>query len=80
MSHNFGAVDLAHIPFPVHMKIDWVRVYQRPDAKNVGCSPQDFPTANYIERYIEAYTNPNLTTWAGDYGQVWPANSFLGQC
>ena len=24
------------------------RVYQRPDAINVGCSPPDFPTAQYI--------------------------------
>ncbi|KAI0700709.1 glycoside hydrolase family 16 protein [Cytidiella melzeri] len=80
MSHNFGTIDLAHIPFPVHLKIDWVRVYQPSDAKNIGCDPEDFPTADYIERYIEAYTNPNLTTWRGDYGQVWPGNSFLGQC
>lgn len=26
----------------------------------------DFPTAEYIERHIEAYTNPNLTIWEGD--------------
>ena len=38
-----------------------------------------------LHRYIEAYTNPNLTTWAGDadtggYGQPIPKNSFLGEC
>ena len=80
MSHNFGPVDLEHLPFPVHMKIDWVRVYQPSDAKNIGCDPKDFPTANYIQRYSEAYTNPNLTTWVGDFGQTVPGNSFLGQC
>lgn len=31
-------------------------------------------------RYIEAYTNPNLTTWQNDYNQPFPKNSFLGQC
>lgn len=80
MSYNFGNIDLAHIPFPVHLKFDWIRVYQPSNAKNIGCDPKDFPTAKYIEQYNEAYTNPNLTTWRGDYGQVWPGNSFLGQC
>ena len=31
-------------------------------------------------RYIEAYSNPNLTTWVDDYRQPWPKNSFLKQC
>ena len=31
-------------------------------------------------RYIEAYTNPNLTTWRGDYGQPFPKNSFIESC
>lgn len=31
-------------------------------------------------RYIEAYTNPNLTTWVDDYNQTIPRNSFAGEC
>ena len=31
-------------------------------------------------RHIEAYTNPNLTTWVNDYHQSWPKNRLLGQC
>lgn len=31
-------------------------------------------------RYIEAYTNRNLTTWVDDYKQPMPKNSFLGEC
>ena len=31
-------------------------------------------------RYIEAYTNPNLTTWRDDYGQPFPKNRLLGGC
>ncbi|EMD40941.1 glycoside hydrolase family 16 protein [Gelatoporia subvermispora B] len=80
MSHNFGTVDLAHIPFPVHLKVDYIRVYQPKDQINIGCDPEGFPTQSYINQYLEAYTNPNLTTWTGDYDQPWPKNKFLGQC
>ncbi|KZP22000.1 glycoside hydrolase family 16 protein [Athelia psychrophila] len=79
-SMNFGAVDTKHIPYPVTMRVDYIRVYQPPDALNYGCDPQDFPTAAYINQYIEAYTNPNLTTWVDGYGQSIPKSSLLGQC
>ncbi|TDL28121.1 beta-glucan synthesis-associated protein [Rickenella mellea] len=80
MSTNFGKVDLQHLPFPVTMKIDYIRVYQPKGQKNIGCDPSDFPTQAYINQYIEAYTNPNLTTWTDDFKQPFPKNSFLGQC
>ncbi|KAK7694771.1 hypothetical protein QCA50_001959 [Cerrena zonata] len=80
MSTNFGEVDLEHLTFPTVMSIDWIRVYQDPDHINYGCDPEDFPTAAYIDQYLEAYTNPNLTTWRDDFKQPFPKNSFLGQC
>ncbi|KIJ20369.1 glycoside hydrolase family 16 protein [Paxillus involutus ATCC 200175] len=80
MSTNFGVVDLDHLPFPAHLRIDYIRVYQPSNARNIGCDPKDFPTAEYIDTYLEAYTNPNLTTWSGDYGQPIPKNRFLGEC
>jgi beta-glucanase (GH16 family) len=80
MSTNFGAVDLTHLTFPTTLKFDYVRVYQYPDSINIGCDPPDFPTAAYIDTYIEAYTDANLTTWVDDFGQTIPKNSFLGQC
>ncbi|KAI0638361.1 glycoside hydrolase family 16 protein [Trametes polyzona] len=80
MSHNFGEVDLDHLPFPVHMRVDYIRVYQPSHSINIGCDPKDYPTQEYINTYLEAYSNPNLTTWRDDYGQPWPKNSFLGQC
>ena len=49
MSTNFGFVDLDHLQFPATMKVDWIRVYQDPDAINVGCDPEDFPTKAYID-------------------------------
>jgi beta-glucanase (GH16 family) len=80
MSTNFGFVDIDHLPFPVTMSVDWIRVYQRADSINYTCDPPDFPTQDYINTYIEAYTNPNLTTWKDDYQQAIPKNRFLGQC
>ncbi|KAL5519142.1 hypothetical protein ACEPAH_825 [Sanghuangporus vaninii] len=80
MSENFGYVDEDHLTFPTSMKVDYVRVYQRPDQKNIGCDPPDFPTQAYINQYIEAYTNANLTTWEDDYKQVNPKNSLLDEC
>ncbi|KAI5123165.1 hypothetical protein M0805_000868 [Coniferiporia weirii] len=80
ISDSFGWVDLPDIVFPTVMKVDYMRVYQPSGSKNVGCDPPDFPTASYINEYIEAYTNPNLTTWQDQFGQPFPKNSFLGQC
>lgn len=80
MSTAFGYVDIDHLTFPSVMKIDYIRVYQKPDAINVGCDPEDFPTQAYINQYIDAYTNPNYTTWTDDFGQPVPKSSFLGQC
>jgi len=72
MSENFGFVDLEHLPFPVHMKVDYIRVYQPKGEENIGCEPSDYPTQAYINQYTEAYTNPNLTTWVDDYHQTVP--------
>jgi len=61
------------------MSVDWIRVYQDPKAINVGCDPSEFPTAEYINTYKEAYTNANLTTWE-QFGQTFPKNSFIQSC
>lgn len=55
MSTNFGDVDLEHLPFPVTMSVDWIRVYQRTDSINYTCDPPNFPTQAYINTYIDAY-------------------------
>jgi beta-glucanase (GH16 family) len=80
MSRNFGNVDLEHLTFPTTMRIDWIRVYQPADAINIGCDPKDFPTQAYINKYIEAYTNPNLTTWVDDYKQPIPRSQLVNGC
>ncbi|KAF8070141.1 beta-glucan synthesis-associated protein [Lyophyllum atratum] len=80
ISKNFGEVDFEHLTFPTKMSVDYIRVYQPRDAMNIGCSPPDFPTEAYINTYIEAYTNPNLTTWVDDYKQAWPKNNLTVGC
>ncbi|KAF8897828.1 glycoside hydrolase family 16 protein [Infundibulicybe gibba] len=80
MSKNFGEVDFNHLTFPNHLRVDYIRVYQPPDAINIGCDPKSFPTLDYINAHIEAYTNPNLTDWRTDYLHPFPKNSFIESC
>ena len=83
ISRNFGDFKWYKVipGFPFEMAVDWVRIYQDPDdpESDIGCSPDDMPTAEYINRHMEAYTNPNLTVWGGSrdeggYGAYWPKN------
>jgi hypothetical protein len=52
MSESFVRIDWDNIEFPATMRIDYIRVYQRPDAISWGCDPEDFPTKSYIETYV----------------------------
>lgn len=49
MAWSFNKIDLKHLTFPAIMRFDYIRVYQRSDAINIGCDPKNFPTADYIE-------------------------------
>ncbi|KAH0834148.1 beta-glucan synthesis-associated protein-domain-containing protein [Lanmaoa asiatica] len=80
-SVNFGGIDFADIQLPATMMIDYIRVYQPSNAKNIGCDPPEFPTAAYINAYKEAYTNFNLTGWGSpQYNQTVPKNRLNGGC
>lgn len=50
ISDSFQTINYKQLEFPGVMRVDWVRVYQREDAVNVGCSPKDMPTADYIAK------------------------------
>ncbi|KAG2159691.1 glycoside hydrolase family 16 protein [Suillus bovinus] len=80
ISENFQTVDFTNLVFPATMRIDWIRVYQPQGSINIGCDPKDFPTAAYINEYLEAYTNPNLTTWRTDFKQPFPKNNLTTGC
>lgn len=86
MSKNFGSFDWDDLGKlwdeygSFKMLVDWVRVYQDEDKisdDSISCNPRDFPTKEYIERHMPAYTNPNLTVWGkekGGYQAEWPRN------
>lgn len=81
VSQNFATPKWEELEpyWPAIMKVDYIRVYQRTNAINVGCDPPDYPTADFIARHSEAYTNTNMTTWGGStstggYGADWPRN------
>ncbi|KAF7291349.1 GH16 domain-containing protein [Mycena indigotica] len=81
LSHGFvWDIDFKHLTWPAVMRIDWIRVYQDPNQINVGCDTPERPTAQYINTYLEAYTNPNLTTWEDGYHQPVPKNKLNGGC
>lgn len=57
MSKGFQEIDLDTMTFPAEMHIDYVRVYQRDGEENIGCSPKNYPTADYIEKHLNAYSS-----------------------
>ncbi|ORY28762.1 beta-glucan synthesis-associated protein-domain-containing protein [Naematelia encephala] len=83
ISENFGAVDydgLASL-WPVHMDVDYIRVYQDPNQRNIGCDPSGYPTAAYIAAHADVYANPNITTWEQSAASgVVPKNSLIDTC
>jgi len=80
MSPGFQGQDFANLKFPSSMYVDYVRVYQRSDVKpNIGCNPPSYPTADYINNHLPAYSNPNFTTW-NQSGYTFPRNSLYDGC
>lgn len=55
ISESFQDVTPSTMTFPSEMHIDYVRVYQRSDSKNIGCDPPDYPTSQYIQDHLNAY-------------------------
>lgn len=78
MSNNFQTVDFANLIFPNYLRVDYIRVWQKPEG-TIGCDPADHPTAAMIARYPEVYNNPNLTTWEAT-GNAWPKNRLKDTC
>jgi len=79
LSPGFQQQDWKNLKFPSTMYIDYIRIYQREGVNNVGCSPSDYPTADYIQNHLNAYSDANLTTWAAA-GYDFPRNSVYDGC
>ena len=54
---NWQPIDLSTMTFPAEYKVDYIRVYQRTGQTNTGCNPKNYPTADYINNHLEAYTS-----------------------
>lgn len=79
ISNNWAYIDWQSIYFPVTMSIDYVRLYQPSDAVSLTCDPENYPTYDYIQDHLVAYSNPNLTSWELA-GFSYPKNSLTGNC
>ncbi|EDO15916.1 hypothetical protein Kpol_480p3 [Vanderwaltozyma polyspora DSM 70294] len=79
ISNNWAYIDWQSIYFPVTMSIDYVRLYQPSNAVNIDCDPDSHPTYDYIESHLNAYHNPNLTSWE-EAGYSFPKNILTGNC
>ncbi|ORY70810.1 glycoside hydrolase family 16 protein [Leucosporidium creatinivorum] len=77
ISSSFQTINWAELEFPATMLVDYVRVYQREDEQNIGCDTATHPTSDYIQNHLEAYMNPNRTTWEAA-GYTKPKNSMQG--
>ncbi|KAG8931888.1 hypothetical protein FRC03_011003 [Tulasnella sp. 419] len=76
---SFQLQDFKNLKFPSRFYIDYIRLYQRVGHENIGCDPESHPTKDYIDRHINAYTNPNLTIWS-QAGYTFPRNSLYDGC
>lgn len=79
LSNSWAYIDWTSLSFPVHMNIDYVRVYQDKNKQSVTCDPDDYPTSEYIENHLDAYQNPNHTKWK-DAGYETPKNKLIHGC
>ena len=57
ISPNWQTIDLTTMIFPAELRFDYVRVYQRKGNTNIGCDPAGYPTMEYINNHIDAYTS-----------------------
>lgn len=57
ISPGWQKIDPSTLTFPTEMLIDYVRIYQRKGHENIGCSPDNYPTEEYIRNHLPAYTS-----------------------
>ncbi|KAF7346106.1 Beta-glucan synthesis-associated [Mycena sanguinolenta] len=78
MSPGFQHQDFEHMTFPNQMFVDYIRVYQREGvSEGATCNPSKYPTSDYINNHLNAYTDANFTIWS-DAGYTFPKNSLNG--
>lgn len=79
LSKAWSLVDLESIKFPIFMDVDYIRIYQPKGKHSLTCDPKKYPTTEYIQKHINAYTNANLTSWK-QAGYSFPKYSLDKKC
>lgn len=81
---NLAASDIGwskispNLTLPATMSVDYVRVYQRESALNVGCNPPDYPTADEIACRPEEYFGPSEVWVLPACSKIWSRVSISG--
>ncbi|KAG2489210.1 hypothetical protein HYH03_012234 [Edaphochlamys debaryana] len=74
MSNTFAPI-APDVPLPATMEVDYIRIWQQKDQINIGCSPPDFPTQDYINKNRDMYLAsgvPGFTDFVGDSSVIGP--------
>lgn len=79
LSNNWAYIDWPSLQFPLHMRVNYVRVYQPSDSISMTCDPPNYPTTNYINSHLAAYMNNNHTSWKMA-GFTYPKNKISNGC
>ncbi|KAG2734845.1 hypothetical protein G9P44_002851 [Scheffersomyces stipitis] len=79
LSPTWQTIDFASLDYPATLEIDYIRIYQREGEEEMTCDPPDYPTVDYINSHIAAYSNVNFTSWE-QAGYKTPRNSFMHGC
>lgn len=79
LSPTWMDIDFASLELPAVLEVDYVRIYQPKDSVEMTCDPVDYPTTDYINRHMNAYTNFNLTSWE-QAGYRRPKNKMMDGC
>jgi len=81
VSQSFQTVNFSSMVFPAEFRVDYIRLWQRKGlgSEYLTCDPKDYPTADYINRHMDAYTNRNYTSWS-QAGYQFPKNSLKDPC
>lgn len=77
VSNNWAYINWPGLRFPMHMRVDYVRVYQPSNQIDMTCDPTGYPTTNYINSHLNAYMNVNHTSWKMA-GYKFPKNRVTG--
>ncbi|KAK6343388.1 hypothetical protein TWF730_010977 [Orbilia blumenaviensis] len=79
VSNSWAYIDWPGLEFPTTMYIDYVRIYQPEGSEMITCDPPGYPTTEYIKKHMNAYTNPNITSWS-KAGYSFPKNTLMNGC